>query len=133
MPDHSKPDRRSRDEGTLAPPDHQPPNLSVPDPGGRKIGWAIVGLEVLALEGIMPAFADCQHSQPVALVSDHVDKAKRVVEAYRMDSAKIYHYENYDTMADNPDVDAIFIVLPNDGTLKPAFDWTNEIGGDALR
>ena len=41
----------------LAPPDKQRPELPVPKPGGKKIGWAIVGLGQLAFGQVMPAFA----------------------------------------------------------------------------
>ena len=32
---------------------------------------------------------------------------------YGLDAKNIYNYENYDTLKDNPDVDVIYIVLPN--------------------
>ena len=55
----------------LAPPDKQRPDLQVPKPGGKKIGWAIVGLGQLALTQVMPAFREAKLSRPVALVSGH--------------------------------------------------------------
>ncbi len=61
----------------------------------------------------MPAFADCRLSRPAALVSGHPDKARKVADAYGIRPAAIYSYENYDQLADNPDVQAIYIVLPN--------------------
>ncbi len=97
----------------LAPPDRQPPKLKVPEVPGRKIGYAIVGLGQLALEEIMPAFAECQWSKPVALVSGHPDKAKKVAAAYGIAEDAIYNYENYDKLAEDKRVDAIYIVLPN--------------------
>jgi len=97
----------------LAPPDRQPPKLDVPEQPGKTVGWAIVGLGELALGEIMPAFADCRLSRPTALVSGHPDKAKKVAKAYGIKESSIYGYENYDQLADNPDVQAIYIVLPN--------------------
>ena len=44
----------------LAPPDKQPPDLKLPQPVGRKIGYAVVGLGQLALEEVMPAFGFVQ-------------------------------------------------------------------------
>jgi len=96
----------------LAPPDKQPPKLELPE-NTRKLGWAIVGLGELALNEIMPAFRECKHSQPVALVSGHPDKAKKVAEAYNISADSIYSYENYDELSKNPKVDIIYIVLPN--------------------
>src|SRR5947207_1336336 len=97
----------------LAPPDRQPPNLPVPQSPERKVGWAIVGLGELALGEIMPAFAESRWSEPVALVSGHPDKAKKVAAAYGMKEAKVYNYEDYDRIADNERVGVIYIVLPN--------------------
>jgi predicted dehydrogenase len=98
----------------LAPPDKQPPNLHVPDGKPKKLGWAIVGLGELAINEILPAFAKCEHAQVTALVSGHPDKAKKLAAFYGLDPAKsVYSYDNYDTLADNPAVDVIYIVLPN--------------------
>ncbi len=97
----------------LAPPDRQPPDLKVPDPVPRKIGWAIVGLGQLALEEVMPAFSQCRLSRPVALVSGHPEKARQVAQVYGIPEKSLYNYDNYDQLADNPDVDVIYIILPN--------------------
>lgn len=97
----------------LAPEDRQPPKLGVPEPARKKVGWAIVGLGQLALEEIMPAFAQCRISTPVALVSGHPDKAQQVAYTYGIPLDAIYSYENYDALAKNDRVQAIYIVLPN--------------------
>ncbi len=97
----------------LAPPDKQPPELPIPQPLGRKLGYAVVGLGELALEEILPAFAVAEHSRPVALVSGHADKAKKVAERYGIAEKAIYNYQNYDSLRDNSEVDVIYIVLPN--------------------
>ena len=52
--------------------------LEVPDPPGKKLGWAIVGLGSLAINQILPAFAKCEKSKVVALVSGHPDKANKL-------------------------------------------------------
>ncbi len=96
----------------LAPPDKQPPNLEIPEPQ-KKLGWAIVGLGKLAVEEILPAFGKCRSSRVTALVSGHPDKAKRLAEVYGVPEEGIYNYEDFDRIRDNPDVDVIYIVLPN--------------------
>jgi predicted dehydrogenase len=97
----------------LAPPDRQPVGLQIPEIAPTRIGWAIVGLGQLALEEIMPAFRECKLSRPVALVSGHPEKAKKVAAAYGIKPTSIYDYENYDRLAENKEVDIIYIVLPN--------------------
>jgi predicted dehydrogenase len=87
--------------------------LRVPDPPGRKLGWAIVGLGSLAINQILPAFAKCEKSKVVALVSGHPDKANKLALRYGVSPASIYNYQNYDSLKDNPDVDIIYVVLPN--------------------
>jgi predicted dehydrogenase len=87
--------------------------LQVPDPPGKKLGWAIVGLGSLSINQILPAFAKCEKSKVVALVSGHPDKANKLALRYGVNPKNIYNYQNYDTIRDNPEVDIIYIVLPN--------------------
>ena len=101
------------DDLPLAPPDRQPKDLKLPEVVERKIGFAIVGLGQLALEEIMPAFGRCKYAYPAALVSGHPDKAKRVARAYGVPDSSIYDYQTYGNLADNKNVDVIYIVLPN--------------------
>lgn len=85
----------------------------VPDPPGKKAGWAIVGLGNLAINEILPAFAKCEKSRLVALVSGHPEKANKLALRYAINPKNIYNYQNYDSIRDNPEVDVIYIVLPN--------------------
>jgi predicted dehydrogenase len=87
--------------------------LVVPDPPGKKLGWAIVGLGSLSIYEILPAFAKCEKSKPVAFVSGHPDKANKLAARYGINPKNIYSYQNYDSIEDNPEVDIIYIVLPN--------------------
>jgi predicted dehydrogenase len=87
--------------------------LIVPDPPGKKIGWAIVGLGSLAIHEILPAFSKCEKSKVVAMVSGHRDKAEKLALRYDVDAKNIYNYQNYDSIKNNPEVDIIYIVLPN--------------------
>lgn len=103
----------SPDPIPLAPPDRQPADLPIPSMPTREIRWAIVGLGQLALGEIMPAFAECKDSKPVALVSGHLDKAQRVATAYQIDPTAIYNYDNFDRIANDDRIEAVYIVLPN--------------------
>lgn len=87
--------------------------LKVPDPPGKKLGWAIVGLGSLSINEILPAFAKCEKSKVTALVSGHPDKANKLALRYGVNPKNIYNYENYDNIKNNPEVDVIYIVLPN--------------------
>ena len=85
----------------------------VPEPPGRKLGWAIVGLGSLSINQILPAFAESEKSKLTAFVSGHPDKAHKLALRYGVAEKNIYNYENYDTIRDNPDIDIVYIVLPN--------------------
>lgn len=87
--------------------------LKVPDPPGKKLGWAIVGLGSLAINEILPAFAKCEKSKVIAFVSGHADKANKLAQRYGVSSENIYNYENYDSLKDNPEIDIVYVVLPN--------------------
>src|ERR1041385_838681 len=87
--------------------------LVVPDPPGRKAGWAIVGLGSLSINQILPAFAKCEKSRVVALVSGHPDKAAKLAARYAVSPKAIYNHDNYDTLAANPEFDVVYVVLPN--------------------
>ena len=89
------------------------PNIKLPEAPGRKLGWALVGLGSLSINQIMPAFAKTQHSRLVGFVSGRPEKAKHLAQVYGVDPKNIYTYDNYDTLANNPDIDVIYVVLPN--------------------
>ena len=99
--------------GTLLKKTAAQQGLVVPEPPGKKMGWAIVGLGSLSIHQILPAFAKCEKSKPVAFVSGHPDKANKLAVRYGIHPKNIYNYQNYDSIKENPEVDIIYIVLPN--------------------
>ena len=46
-------------------------------------------------------------------VSGRPEKAKHLAQIYGVDPKNIYTYDNYDSLANNPDIDVIYVVLPN--------------------
>jgi len=81
-------------------------------PGDRKLGYAIVGLGQYA-DVILPRFAECRHSRLTALVSGSMDKARRYGAQYGVPDQGLYTYDTFDTIRDNPDVDIVYVILPN--------------------
>src|SRR5580658_478301 len=79
----------------------------------KKIGYCIVGLGRISLNEFMPGIAGTQNSKLVALVSGHRDKADATAATYGIATANIYDYEHYDEIAHNPEIDAVYIALPN--------------------
>jgi predicted dehydrogenase len=80
---------------------------------GRRLGWAVVGLGKFALNQILPSFAESRSSKLVALVSGNRQKAEQVASRYSVDTRNLYDYQSFDRIADNPDVDVVYIILPN--------------------
>jgi len=82
-------------------------------PAPKKLGFALVGVGALTMGQLLPALAKCNLCRAVALVSGHPDKAHQQAVRYNIDPKNIYSYENFDTIKDNPDIDVVYIVLPN--------------------
>jgi predicted dehydrogenase len=82
-------------------------------PPEKKAGWAIVGLGKYATEQIMPAFAECKKSKLVALVSGTPEKAKKLADQYEVNPKNIYNYQNYDSIKNNPEIDIVYVIVPN--------------------
>jgi predicted dehydrogenase len=81
-------------------------------PENRRIGYAVIGLGRIATHFLAGA-AQSEHSKITALVSGHRDKAERIAAQYSVPTASIYDYENFDSIAANPAVDAVYVALPN--------------------
>jgi glucose-fructose oxidoreductase len=94
-------------------PAAQVPDVKLPELPGRKVGFALVGLGNLAINQLMPAFASCRRAKLVGFVSGRPEKAKHLAGVYGVDPKNIYTYDTYDRIADNPAIEAIYIVLPN--------------------
>jgi predicted dehydrogenase len=92
------------------------PKQDLPDPNlppDERIGYAVVGLGRLTLEQILPALSRCKYSKLSALVSGDRDKAMKVARQYGVPPTAIHAYEEFEKLADNPQVQVVFIVLPN--------------------
>ena len=79
----------------------------------QRVGYAIVGLGHLSLEELLPALNSCKRSKLAALVSGSPEKLKKVALQYGVKPESCYSYETFDRLKDNPEVDVIYIVLPN--------------------
>jgi predicted dehydrogenase len=79
----------------------------------RTIGYCIVGLGRISMQHFMPAVKMSKKCRVTALVSGHRQKAERMAAEYGVPSASIYSYENYDEIVKNPNIDAVYIALPN--------------------
>jgi predicted dehydrogenase len=89
------------------------PSSATPDsPTGRKIGYAVIGLGRIADHFLAGALGTA-NSKITGLVSGHRDKAERIAAQYGVPSSSIYNYENFDEIAHNPAIEAVYVALPN--------------------
>ena len=86
-----------------------------PDTGtGKSLGIALVGLGSYAMGQLAPVLQHhTQNCHLAALVTGTPEKAVKYGKQYSIPETHIYDYANFDTIADNPDVDVVYVVLPN--------------------
>lgn len=91
----------------------QPQQPPIPQPRDARVGFAVVGLGKLALEQIMPAFAQSKQGKVTALVSGTPDKMAAIAKQYGIDPASCYSYADVARIRDNAAVEAVYVVTPN--------------------
>ncbi len=94
-----------------------PPRPKRPD----SVGFAIVGLGGYALNQMMPRFAQADRAHIAAIVSGNPDKLRQVGDAYGVPADARYSYDNFDRIASDKRIDAVYIVLPS----ALHADWTS--------
>jgi predicted dehydrogenase len=77
----------------------------------KKIRYAVVGLGWFAQSAALPAFANSDNSQLVALVSDDPTKRAEIAKMYGIEDT--YTYDRYEELLNSGKIDAVYIALPN--------------------
>lgn len=77
----------------------------------NRIGYAVVGLGFFA-SYVTPRIAKSNHSNVVALVSSDRNKALEWATKYGVAEKNIYDYQNYESIINNPEIDAVYIATP---------------------
>ena len=78
-----------------------------------KLGVALVGLGSYASGQLAPALLQTEHCYLAGIVTGTPSKAATWKEKYNIPEKNIYNYENFDSIKDNPDIDIVYVVLPN--------------------
>ncbi|GAB3497312.1 Gfo/Idh/MocA family oxidoreductase [Spirosoma knui] len=89
------------------------PDLILDQPAPKKLGIALVGLGNYATNQLAPALLETQHCYLAGIVTGSPDKAKTWAEKYAIPAKNIYNYQTFDQIRNNPDIDIIYVVLPN--------------------
>lgn len=82
-------------------------------PAKDKLGVALVGLGNYATTMLGPALKVTRNSYLSAIVTGTPSKADKWSKEYNIPENNIYNYESFDSLADNPDIDIVYVVLPN--------------------
>ena len=78
----------------------------------EKIGVALVGLGYYSTDLLAPALQLTKHCHLTGIVTGTPEKAARWQKQFGIPEKNTYDYGNFDRIADNPDIDVIYIVLP---------------------
>ena len=85
----------------------------------KPVGWAVLGLGSYATYQVMPSFAKTTNSKLVALISGHPEKLVRYGDQYGIPSANRFTYDSMDAIANNPEIEVVYVVTPP--ATHPAF------------
>lgn len=92
----------------------QPNELfAVQSPAPKKLGVALVGLGNYATNQLAPALLETQSCYLAGIVTGSPDKAKTWAEKYSIPAKNSYNYQTFDQIRNNPDIDIVYVVLPN--------------------
>jgi len=77
-----------------------------------KLGVALVGLGYYSTDLLAPALQQTKHCYLAGIVTGTPAKAEAWKMKYNIPDKNIYNYQNFDTIANNPDIDVVYVVLP---------------------
>ncbi len=77
-----------------------------------KLGVALIGLGYYSTDLLAPALQKTKHCYLAGIVTGTPSKAESWKRQYNIPDKNIYNYQNFDEIANNPDIDVVYIVLP---------------------
>ncbi len=87
------------------------PNIIIPVKK-EKLGIALVGLGYYSTDLLAPALQSTSHCQLTGIVTGTPSKAEKWKQQYHIPDKNIYDYSSFDSIANNPDIDIVYVVLP---------------------
>ncbi|MEM9391746.1 MAG: Gfo/Idh/MocA family oxidoreductase, partial [Bacteroidota bacterium] len=86
-------------------------NIIVPQKK-RALGVALVGLGYYSRDLLAPALQRTKHCKLTGIVTGSPEKIPVWQRRYGIEDSNVYNYQNMSGIANNPDIDVIYIVLP---------------------
>ena len=81
-------------------------------PKKDKLGIALVGLGYYSTDLLAPALQLTEKCYLAGIVTGTPAKAETWKKKYNIPDKNIYNYQNFDQIANNPDIDILYVVLP---------------------
>jgi glucose-fructose oxidoreductase len=78
----------------------------------RKLGIALLGLGRYSSNQLGPALRETEKCYLAGVVTGHREKGDRWAADYNLNKSNVYSYENFDRIADNRDIDIVYVVTP---------------------
>lgn len=79
---------------------------------GKRLGIALVGLGGYSTGQLAPALQQTKNCYLAGIVTGTPAKATEWAQKYNIPQKNIYNYQTFDQIANNPDIDIVYIVLP---------------------
>lgn len=80
---------------------------------GKRLGVALVGLGNYSATQLAPALQKTQIAELRGIVTGSPEKIPEWQEKYGIKDENVYNYDNFDEIAQNPDIDVVYVVLPH--------------------
>ena len=94
-------------------------NLRAQESGDRKLGIALLGLGDYATNQLGPALKKTGNAKLTGIVTGSPEKIPQWQKEYQIPDGNVYNYENFDSIADNDEIDIVYVVTPTG--LHPEF------------
>lgn len=78
----------------------------------KKLGIALVGLGRYSTGQLGPALLETNNCYLAGIVTGTPSKEKTWADQYHIPAGNIYNYQNFDSIAENKEIDIIYVVLP---------------------
>jgi glucose-fructose oxidoreductase len=78
----------------------------------KKLGVALVGLGYYSTDLLAPALQLTENCYLAGVVSGTPSKVEEWKKKFNIPDRNCYNYQNFDTIANNPDIDVVYVVLP---------------------
>lgn len=79
----------------------------------RKLGIALLGLGNYATNQLAPALLKTKYCRLAGIVTGTPSKVPDWQDKYQLKDSAVYYYDDFDNIANNDDIDIVYVVTPN--------------------